>query len=74
MALQYNWQIHPRLSFRFRLGPSLVRSCDVSADDSAQGFEGLFLSIGSECFYPLHHSRSQMLVALKQTVALVGGI
>ena len=72
-ALQYNWQIHPRLAFRLRTGRSVISNSDVTSDGGITTFEGLFTSIGGECFYPIHHSVSEMPGASKQTVTLVAG-
>ena len=87
VALQYNWQIHPRLAFRLRAGRSVISNPDIDGNETASDdpnalspeqaptvFKGLFTSIGGECLYPIHHSVTQMPGASKQTVTLVAGI
>ena len=72
-ALQYKYQIHPRLSFRVKTGPSTISSEDITSDLSTKRMKGWFASVGSEVYYPIHHSRSQMPGASKQTVSLIAG-
>ena len=72
-TMQYKYQIHPRLSFRIKTGPSTISSDDINSDLSTKRMKGWFASFGSEVYYPIHHSRSQMPGASKQTVSLIAG-